>query len=280
MTPDPDIVRELRAAGCVFAEEEAAVLTDAAAGPPDLDALVARRVAGEPLEQVVGHADFCGVRVRLRPGVFVPRVRSELLVRTAAAEARDGSLVVDLCCGSGALGLAVRHRVPGITLHAADLDPAAVACAKENLTAESRKAGDGDEGNGDEDVTGRGRAGDVHQGDLYDALPAHLRGHIDVLLANVPYVATAHLPFLPPEARDHEPRAALDGGDDGLHVFRAVAAGAPEWLAPAGLLLTEITEAQAATALAIAGGNGLTATVVTDDDLDACAIIARPAPGR
>ncbi|MEU4563732.1 putative protein N(5)-glutamine methyltransferase [Actinoplanes sp. NPDC023936] len=256
MLATSDAVHRLRAAGCVFAEEEAAVLAEAAADTAGLAAMVDRRAAGEPLEQIVGYADFAGVRVRLRQGVFVPRVRSELLVRLAATEAAEGSVVVDLCCGSGALGLAVRTAVPGITLHAADLDPVAVACARDNL------------------------GGGVHQGDLYAALPGHLRGGVDVLIANVPYVATRHIPFLPAEARDHEPRTALDGGDDGLAVFRAVAAQARDWLSPTGLLLSEITEAQAATACAIADGNGLTAAVTSDDDLDAYAIIVRPAPAR
>src|ERR1700761_2255637 len=110
-------ILRLRAAGCVFAEEEVAVLAEAAADDETLAALVERRAAGEPLEQVVGYADFAGVRVRLRPGVFVPRVRSELLVRLAAEEAADGSVVVDLCCGSGALGMAVRREKPGVDLH-------------------------------------------------------------------------------------------------------------------------------------------------------------------
>ncbi|KUL42497.1 putative protein N(5)-glutamine methyltransferase [Actinoplanes awajinensis] len=264
MTREEAILR-LRAAGCVFAEDEAAVLVEAAADGTSLDAMVERRCAGEPLEQVVGYADFCGIRVRLRPGVFVPRVRSELLVRTAVAEltgqitqsptaAADEEarpLVVDLCCGSGALGLAVRHRVPGITLHAADLDPAAVAAARDNLGA------------------------NVHQGDLFAALPPELRGRITVLLANVPYVATRHLPFLPAEARDHEPRTALDGGDDGLTVFRAVLAQAGDWLAPGGLLLSEITEAQTGPAITAVDGHGLTPAVTTDDDLDARVITAR-----
>ncbi|WP_436522721.1 putative protein N(5)-glutamine methyltransferase [Actinoplanes sp. HUAS TT8] len=249
MTEEEAIIR-LRSAGCVFAEDEAAVLVSSGG---DLAALVERRCAGEPLEQVVGFADFAGVRVRLRPGVFVPRVRSELLVRVAVEEAgrHDDPLVVDLCCGSGALALAVREAIPGISVHAADVDPVAVACAEENL------------------------GGNVHQGDLFAALPPELRGRITVLLANVPYVATRHLPFLPAEARDHEPRTALDGGDDGLAVFRAVLDGAGAWLAPGGLLLSEITEAQAGAAIAAVDGNGLTSAVVTDDDLDARVITAR-----
>ena len=131
-------VLALRAAGCVFAEEEAAVLAEAASTDDELSALVRRRVTGEPLEQVVGYADFCGVRVRLRPGVFVPRVRSELLVRLGAEAARRATggghpVVVDLCCGSGALGMAVAARVPEAALYAADSEPTALACARENL---------------------------------------------------------------------------------------------------------------------------------------------------
>ena len=184
-TAHTEAIARLRAAGCVFAEEEAAVLAEAARDDPaTLAALVGRRATGEPLEQVVGYADFCGVRVRLRAGVFVPRVRSELLVRLAVRE--DPRIVVDLCCGSGALGLAVLKQRPKIILHSADLDPIAVATARDNLTTA------------------------VHEGDLFSALPGELRGHIDVLIANVPYVATHHIPLLPAEARDYEPLTALD----------------------------------------------------------------------
>lgn len=241
----------LRTAGCVFAEEEAAVLGAAAADDAELAALVGRRALGEPLEQVVGHADFCGVRVRLRPGVFVPRVRSALLVCTALAEHPDGKVVVDLCCGSGALGLAVRERAPAARLYAADSDPVAVACARDNLGA------------------------GVFEGDLFAALPAELYGHVAVLLANVPYVATGHIALLPAEARLHEPHTALDGGPDGLDVFRAVVAGAVDWLAPGGLLLSEITEAQTVPAVAAVRAAGLVAAVVEDDDLEARVITGR-----
>ncbi|MFI5895546.1 putative protein N(5)-glutamine methyltransferase [Actinoplanes sp. NPDC051513] len=250
-----EAISRLRAAGCVFAEDEAAVLADAATDEATLMAMVERRALGEPLEQVVGFADFCGVRVRLRPGVFVPRVRSELLVRIAAETAERGSVVVDLCCGSGALGLAVRARRPGIELHAADVDPVAVACARDNLD------------------------GDVHHGDLFDALPGDLRGRVAVLLANVPYVATRHIPLLPAEARDHEPRTALDGGADGLDVFRAVVTATGDWLAPGGIVLSEITEAQAPAAVEVVRAAGLEADLLFDDDLEARVIRGRKSVG-
>ncbi|MGZ4777439.1 MAG: putative protein N(5)-glutamine methyltransferase, partial [Oryzihumus sp.] len=210
LTTEAEIVPALRAAGCVFAEEEAALLVAAATGH-GLAALVRRRVAGEPLEQVLGWAEFCGQRFVVEPGVFVPRQRTRLLVREAVALARPGAVVLDVCCGVGAVGAAVAAAVPGAELWAADVDPVAVRCAERNLAAFGGRA---------------------FAGDLYDALPAGLRGRVDVLVANAPYVPTAEIAMMPPEARDHELTAALDGGADGVDVQRRVAAAAPDWLAP------------------------------------------------
>jgi release factor glutamine methyltransferase len=248
-----DATAQLRAAGCVFAEDEVAVLSASAAGEEEMSALVGRRAAGEPLEQVVGYADFCGVRISLRPGVFVPRVRSGVLVELATERARRVAvpIVVDLCCGSGALGAAVACRVPAVVLHAADLDPVAVACARDNLAG----------------------IGTVHHGDLYAALPVALRGRVDVLLANVPYVPTGHLPLLPAEARLHEAPMALDGGDDGLDVFRAVATSAGRWLRPGGVLLSEVTDAQVTAAEEALRAAGLHPGTRHDDDLEATAVL-------
>jgi release factor glutamine methyltransferase len=245
-------VHALRAAGCVFAEDEADVLRAAADDEDAMDAMVRRRAAGEPLEQVVGYADFCGIRVSLRPGVFVPRVRSALLVRLGATAARavNRAVVVDLCCGSGALGVAVKAQAKQSIVYAADSDPTAVACARDNLVER------------------------VYEGDLFDALPADLLGRVDVLLANVPYVATRHVPLLPAEARDHEPLTALDGGDDGLDVFRRVTTDAPKWLASGGVMLSEITEAQTGAATAAVEKAGLRAEIAHDEDLEATVILA------
>ncbi|XVV14157.1 putative protein N(5)-glutamine methyltransferase [Actinoplanes sp. CA-131856] len=239
-------VQRLRAAGCVFAEDEADILGAAAGNDAELAAMVTRRAQGEPLEQVVGYADFAGIRVTLRKGVFVPRVRSELLVRTALAESPHQ--VLDLCCGSGALGLAVAHH-KHIELYATDIDPVAVACARDNGLTQA------------------------YQGDLFDPLPTALR--FDVILANVPYVATAHIPLLPAEARDHEPGTALDGGPDGLDIFRRVAGQAMMWLAPRGVLLSEITEAQEEAAVRTVTLQGLDADVIYDEDLEARVVRAR-----
>ncbi|MFI0864797.1 putative protein N(5)-glutamine methyltransferase [Streptomyces smyrnaeus] len=255
-SPD-DLVEQLRAAGCVFAEDEARLLCETASGPAQMREMTARRVAGHPLEHVLGWAQFAGLRIAVDPGVFVPRRRTEFLVRRAAASApAEGNLVlVDLCCGTGAVGAALLAALGGRgELHAADLDPAAVRCARRNLA---------DNG------------GHVHEGDLFEALPDRLRGRIDVLTANVPYVPTADIPLLPSEAREHEPRPALDGGPDGLALLRRVAAEAAGWLAPGGILLTETSSHQAEPAAGILSAAGFAVTVTTDPELWATTLTAR-----
>jgi len=245
--------RRLRAAGCVFAEEEASLLADAAHGGPEhLGDMVARRVEGEPLEVIVGWAMFCGQRIEVDRGVFVPRQRTAFLVEQAISLARPGALVVDLCCGSGAIGVAVRAAVPGITLHAADIDVAAVRCARRNVAA---------------------RGGQVHQGDLYDALPPELRGRIDLLLVNAPYVPSDEIPLMPREARDHEPRHALDGGADGVECHRRVAASATSWLRAGGYVLIEASLDQASTTADVLTNVGLRTQVETSAELYTAVVI-------
>ncbi|MFF2271127.1 putative protein N(5)-glutamine methyltransferase [Agromyces sp. NPDC058136] len=263
-TDAPVLVARLRAAGCVFAEEEAALLLAATDDPERIDTLVARRVAGEPLEALLGWAEFAGLRLDVEPGAFVPRHRTEVLAAEAArrarlATARHGrpAVVVDLCCGVGAIGAVVLDTAAPVDLVAADLDPAAVRAARRNLEP---------------------RGARVFEGDLYDALPQGLAGRIDVLAVNAPYVPSAEIAFMPPEARDHEARIALDGGADGLDVHRLVVASAARWLAPGGSLVIETSEAQSATAAALMREGGLDASVV-DDDEDATLVIGvRPVP--
>jgi len=239
------VVEQLRAAGCVFAEEEAALLADAAGSPDELAAMVARRVDGVPVEQIVGWAEFCGLRVAVEPGVFVPRRRTELLARTAAAHASPGAVVVDLCCGSGAVGLAVATLVPGVQVHAVDIDPAAVRCARRNLAA----------------VEGR-----VYEGDLFGPISVGLLGAIDIITVNGPYVPTSEIALMPAEARLREPRTALDGGSDGLDVHRRVAVAARSWLAEGGVVLAECSQRQEAALAMTCAGVGLTAQAVARDE--------------
>lgn len=185
--------------------------------------------------------------------MFVPRRRTQLLVDAAVAVGGPGAVVLDLCCGVGAVGAAVATALGGVELHAADVDPAAVRCARRNLAG----------------------LGAVYEGDLFDPLPVALAGRVDLLVVNAPYVPTAAIALMPPEARDHEARAALDGGADGLVVHRRVAAGARRWLAPGGTLLIETSRRQAPGTQALVAGAGLAARVLTDDELDGTAVVGR-----
>jgi release factor glutamine methyltransferase len=249
MTTLDALAARLRAAGCVFAEEEAALLLEVTDSPDELDALVRRRVAGEPLETIVGWARFAGLQVACASGVFVPRLRTELMVRLAVARLtspavdRSGpATVLDLGCGTGAIGAAVANRVRGVRVWAVDVDPAAVACARRNLPPDQ-----------------------VLLGDLYDPLPAGLR--FDVVLANAPYVPTDEIALMPAEARDHEHRVALDGGADGLAVQRRAIAGAGGRLAPGGAILVETGRHQAPATARLMADAGLLAEIHTDDEI-------------
>ncbi|WP_229399421.1 putative protein N(5)-glutamine methyltransferase [Micromonospora okii] len=248
------LVARLRAAGCVFAEEEAELLVAAADSPERLADLVGRRVAGLPLEHLLGWAEFCGLRVGVDPGVFVPRARTALLVSAAAAVTRRGAAVLDLCCGTGAAALVLAGRLAPRWLAAADLDPAAVACARRNLAP---------------------LGAPVYQGDLYEPVPARWRGRLDLVVANAPYVPTGEVALMPPEARLHEAAVALDGGPDGLAVLHRVAEGAADWLAPGGHLAVEVGTGQVEALCAALTGLGLTPHVVRDEEIEGTAVVAR-----
>src|SRR5579875_2641570 len=269
------VVSALRTAGCVFAEDEAQLLVATAATDAELTDMVGQRMSGLPLEQVLGWAEFCGLRIAVEPGVFVPRRRTEYLIRQAITlgwqSARPGEpvAVLDLCCGTGALALAVARglshghgesRAGGhpdprayADVYAADVDPAAVRCARRNLAQVG---------------------GEVFEGDLFAALPGALRGRVDILTANVPYIPSGEIELLPPEARLYEPPTALDGGGDGLDLLRRVATAAPHWLAPGGSLLSEVSERQAQSAREILRAAGLGTRVKTSEEMNSTVMIA------
>lgn len=255
-----DLVRavaaRLAAAGCVSATAEARWLLeevlelqpgelarrggDSVPGPARarLGAMTARRAAGEPLQYVVGWAPFGALRLYVGQGVFVPRPETEGLAELAASRLRAHPaprLAVDLCTGCGAVACFLADAVPGARVLATELDPGALAWARRNA----------------------GRYGvELLAGDLDGPLPPELAGRVQVVTANVPYVPSDQIELLPHDVRDHEPRLALDGGPDGLDVLRRVAVLAPRWLAPGGVLLSEIAEDQgsaATEALAAAG---------------------------
>ncbi|BCW81158.1 N5-glutamine S-adenosyl-L-methionine-dependent methyltransferase [Arthrobacter sp. NicSoilC5] len=266
------IVSQLRSAGCVFAEDEARLLLAEGAGPAELSRNIQQRVEGVPLEHILGWAEFAGGRVVVEPGVFVPRRRTELLVNAALdllaedalALPADAALpappvVVDLCCGSGAVGTAILRHAPQVELHAADIEPAAVRCARRNLEP---------------------LGGHVHAGDLFAALPAALPGRVRVLAVNAPYVPTRAIRTMPPEARLYEPAASLDGGPDGLDFHRRVAAEGVHWLAPHGHLLIETSEQQAAGTSGILAAAGFAVRTVRSEELDGTVVVGRlPAQG-
>lgn len=263
-SPDFDeIVAALRTAGCVFAEEEAHMLMAESARPADLARNVRRRVEGVPLEYILGWAEFAGLRILVDPGVFVPRRRTELLVDQAldilsAHPASEPPIVVDLCCGSGAVGAAIIQALPEADVHAADIDATAAQCARRNI----------------EPLGGR-----VHRGDLFEAIPSALRGRVRLFAVNAPYVPTEAIRTMPPEARVYEPVISLDGGEDGLDFHRRVAAGSIEWLAHEGYLLIETSERQAAETSAILAAAGFAVRTARSDEVDGTVVVGRLLPG-
>ena len=238
---------ELAAAGCVSAAAEADWLLEEAPDDGTLRAMVARRVAGEPLQYVIGWAPFGRLRLRVGPGVFVPRPETEGLADRAAARLRAipaPRVAVDLCTGSGAIACFLAAEAPGTRVLATELDPGALAWARANAD----------------------RCGvELLAGDLDAPLPPELAGRVDVLCANVPYVPSQAIATLPTDVRDHEPLLSLDGGPDGLEVFRRLAGRAGHWLAPGGALYGEIGEDQAETAAALLTAAGLAEVAIHQD---------------
>lgn len=250
--PRRHVTDRLRRAGCVFAEDETDLILAEASSADEAECMVVARESGTPLEHVLGWAGFGGLRVALAPGVFVPRRRSEVLVHEAVSVLRSGALVVDLCCGSGAIGAAIADRVEGVRVLATDIDEAAVRCARENLEP---------------------YAGRVHLGDLFEPVPRELCGQVDAVVASPPYVPSRAIATMPAEARDHERRHALDGGDDGLAVVRRIAASAPEWLTAGGHVLVETSENQTDGAADALRSGGLAVRIRHDVELGGTVVV-------
>ncbi|MGA2837235.1 MAG: HemK/PrmC family methyltransferase [Acidimicrobiales bacterium] len=197
------------------ADEEAAELVAAAADHDQLDRMVARRREGEPLAWITGTAQFCGLDVAVRPGVYVPRWQSETLAATAARLLAARGTAVDLCTGSGAIAMVLQAARPGARVVATELDPTAADCARDNGV-------------------------DVLVGDLDEPLPADLAGRVDVMTGVPPYVPDDALHLLPRDVRGFEPRRALDGGRGGLEVVARMITCSTRWMATGGRLLVEI----------------------------------------
>jgi release factor glutamine methyltransferase len=219
-----------------------------------LDELLARRLRGEPLAWITGWVTFCGLRVRIDPGVFVPRPHTEALARRAIDLLPDEGIAVDLCTGSGAVAVVLADARPRATVVSTDVDPVAVACARRNGLQAS-------------------------QGDLDEPLPSTLRGRIDLVTAVVPYVPTEELHLLPRDVLAHEPRRALDGGSGGTRVLVRAAGVGNRWLRPGGSVLLELGGDQAAEMSGILTDLGFTDfRVHTDEDGQDRAIEGRRGP--
>ena len=235
MATKDEIARTLAGAGCVAPQDEAAELLHAAEGGADLDAMLARRVRGEPLAWIVGSTVFCGTRIRVDTGVYVPRPHTEWLARRAGWLLPPGGVAVDLCTGSGAVAVVMLSTRPGSTVVATDRDPLAVDCARTNGV-------------------------DALEGDLDLPLSSSLFGAVDVMTAVVPYVPLEELHLLPRDVLAYEPREALDGGIGGTEVLERVVRLSTGWLRPGGSLVLELggdQDAQVATWMAEAGLSGI-----------------------
>jgi len=248
------VIADLRRAGCVYAEDEADELLEvlrsrglsaaSARGRTAVEDYVRRRETGEPAEYILGSAALAGIRVSVGRGVFIPRPWSADLVWRAAEllNAAGEGIGVDLGTGSGAIALAVAKRAPRSRIWATEVNPDAVHWAELNCA-------------GREGLT-------VCRGDLYEALPGSLRGHVDVIAGSLPYVPTSELAGLPRDHVGSEPVGAFDGGDEGLAVVGRAIAGAHDWLNPYGRILLEIGAGQGPRAAEIAAEAGLAEFVV------------------
>jgi len=235
------VTSALAAVGCVAADEEAEELVAVAADDARLRQLLERRLTGEPLAWVTGSATFCGLTVGVEPGVYVPRWQSEPMVRVAVHRLPPSGIAVDLCTGSGALGLVLQAARPAARVIGTELDPVATACARRNGL-------------------------EVVDGDLDEGLPDELAGRVDVMIGVLPYVPDDALHLLPRDVQAFEPRLALDGGAGGLSLVARAVERSPRWLRRGGWLLLEIGGDQAPAVTAMLAGSGYRRIEVLDDE--------------
>ena len=195
--------------------------------------LVRRRANGEPLQQILGETEFYSRVFKVEPGVFIPRPETERLVEEAVALLAPpdrrllAPVAVEIGCGTGIIGVSLALDVPRLTVYATDVNPAAVQLTKHNAH-----------------TLGAGPRVHVLPGNRFDPLPAHLKGQVDLVVSNPPYIREADIPGLAVEVSEHDPVDALDGGKDGLVFYRALAAGLGAWLRPGGHVAVEIGDDQ------------------------------------
>jgi release factor glutamine methyltransferase len=211
-----ELAAVLARAGFIAADDEATELLARADGDAALlDTLLARRLTGEPLAWITGHVMFCGVEIRVDPGVYVPRWQSEPLARRAVERLPARGVAIDLCTGSGAIARTLSVNRPGARVVASDIDERAVGCALANGV-------------------------EVYGGDLFGPLPRDLEHSVDVVVGVVPYVPTPELPRLQRDTFAFESKLSYDGGREGTDILRRVLRGSPAFLRPGGSLLLEL----------------------------------------
>jgi release factor glutamine methyltransferase len=217
-----------------------------------LDGMVERRAAGEPLQYVVGHWGFRQLDLLVDQRVLIPRPETEAVVEVALEALKGlppGPTVVDLGTGSGAIALSIAVESPEARVWATDRSAEALAVARANLAGAGRPAT-------------RVR---LVEGSWFDPLPPLLRGTVQLVVANPPYVSEGEVPDLPPEVAHWEPRQALVAGPTGLEDLEAILGDAPEWLARPGALVAEIAPHQSEAVVVRAFGAGFTEVEVRPD---------------
>jgi release factor glutamine methyltransferase len=235
----------LAGAGFVAAHEEAGELLSRAEGDAVLlDSLVSRRLDGEPLAWITGSTSFCGLQIRVDPGVYVPRWQSEDLARRAIERLPTEGTAIDVCTGSGAIGKVLATARPRARVVGTDIDERAVACASANGLQ-------------------------CYEGDLFAPLPQSLEHGVDVIVGVVPYVPTEALEFLSRDTFEFESTLSYEGGPDGTRILRRVLDDGVRFLRLGGALLLELGGEQAELLLDDLGRLGyVSGSVLTDEDGD------------